>query len=445
MPENQSPCFAWIWSNSLEIHGIASQDFETVTIVKLKLGLGAPKPTRPSYDVVGKLQPASLRQPFQVMTIFQTTIPVASRTLRCRWIIRHSLLHVLAIVAFAFFPVAASEPSVSEAETAEAIQMAVEELNSSSFAVRERATRDLWGFGEQVRPLLLKLVESDNLEARQRSMQILADFEFGITPDVPPHIAKLLRQYRSGTMESRMQVLAILVAEGDLRPLQSLAKRSADRRMRHVIYARSIESTPLMIGLIERDELDEWIEVMSKDEFRQSRHETVSKWLTSSGVLEELGSLDQLSVVDLAIAQEENDGNRNRLLRRLFVQREFTDYYSDPERIGTMLKFIETLSNRSERHDLFVRFLSLTRDPTIYDPPSFSKLQRFATDECTRKTLDDFWNYMIETIFQRPEIVSQMTRDRLSALAIQLDESHSVRLQQTIREHAPHLAQLLVR
>lgn len=395
--------------------------------------------------MVRKLKPTSLGQPFKVMTTFQTTLPIVSREPRCWRMIPRHLFHVLAIAFLTFSPVTASEPCVTEAETAEAIQMAVEELNSPSFAIRERATRDLWGFGEQVRPLLVKLVESENLEARQRSMQILADFEFGITPDVPPHIAKLLRQYRSGTMESRMQVLSILVAQGDLGPLQSLAKRSTDRRTRHVIYARSIESTPLMIGLIERDELDEWIEVMNKDEFRQPRHEAVSKWLTSSGVLAELGGFDKLSIVDLAIAQEANDENRNRLLRRLFVQREFTDYYSDPERIDKLLKYIEVLPNRSERHDLFVRFLSLTRDPTIYDPPSFSKLKRFAKDECTRKTLDEFWNYMIEAIFQRPEIVSQMTIDRLNALAIQLDEARVVRLQKSVSENAPHLAELLVR
>ncbi len=370
---------------------------------------------------------------------------MVSRAPRGGWANSRRLIHVLAIVVLTILPVASSEPSVAEADTAQAIQLAIEELNSSSFAIRERATRDLWGFGEQVRPLLLKLVESDNLEARQRSIQILADFEFGITPDIPPHVAKLLRQYRSGTMESRMQVLSILVAEGDLGPLRSLAKRSTERGTRHVIYARSIESTPIMIGLIERDELGEWIEAMNNDGFMQARHETVSKWLTLSGVLEELSRLSKLSIVDLAIAQEASDENRNRLLRRLFVQREFTDYYSAPARIDTMLAYIQELSNRTERHDLLVRFLSLTRDPTIYDPPSFSKLRRFAMDECTKKTVDEFWSYMIEAILQRPEIVSQMTSDRLNSLAIQLDDVHSARLQKTIREHAPQLEQLLAR
>lgn len=57
--------------------------------------------------------------------------------------------------------VAAGELIAQESQvvTAEEIQQAIEALDDASFQLREQAVKDLWTFGEQAKPALLKVAE----------------------------------------------------------------------------------------------------------------------------------------------------------------------------------------------------------------------------------------------------------------------------------------------
>ncbi len=333
---------------------------------------------------------------------------------------------------------------VNAAEPPEvAIRSAVEDLDSPNFSTRERAARELWSFGADAEPVLRQVAESNRLEARQRAAQILADFDFGITPDVPAHIAKLFRQYRSGTHDTRSQVFSMLIESGEFGYVQRLLKHAKDRGTRHAVYSQSIQSTPIMMGMIERNELDAWISVMAQDGFVQPRHEVVSKWLTSQNVLATLASQNNLAIVDLAIDQESTDENRNRLLRRLFVQREFTDFYSSVDQLDRMFQYINRLPGKVERHELFVRFLSLARAATLYEQESLSKMVRFASTRGTTGTLDELWTYMIETVLPRPEVATRLTAERIEFFVDQLDDANFDRFIKSLRQHAPLLADSL--
>ncbi len=323
------------------------------------------------------------------------------------------------------------------------VSTAIEELDSDSFSDRERAARALWSFGAAAEPALREVVASNNLEARQRAAQILAEFDFGITPDLPAHIAKLFRQYRTGSTETRLQVFSTLIESGEFTAVQSLLKRATDRRTRHAVYTQSIQSTPIMVGMIHRGELDEWIAVMSADEFSAPRHEVVANWLTAKDVLHSLAAQDDLSIVELAIAQEPSDNHRNLLLRRLFVQREFTDFYAAPDRLEMMLHYIDMLPGNDERHELFVRFLSLARNASLYERESLGRLIRFASTRGTARTLHELWTYTIDTILRRPEVESQMTPARLQIFASQLDPENVARLKISLQTNSPGLAAML--
>ncbi len=74
----------------------------------------------------------------------------------------------------------------------------VADLGHSAFRVREAAQRELWRRGEAAVPALERAANGDDPEAARRARELLDTFGWGIRPDTPPAVLKLIRQFRAG-------------------------------------------------------------------------------------------------------------------------------------------------------------------------------------------------------------------------------------------------------
>jgi tetratricopeptide (TPR) repeat protein len=92
---------------------------------------------------------------------------------------------------------------------------AVERLSDESFAVRQRATLELWKLGDQALPELKKAAGGEDPEAAIRARELMRKIELGILPDSSPKIVDLVMRYDRGTLDDRRMVV------GELRNLRA--------------------------------------------------------------------------------------------------------------------------------------------------------------------------------------------------------------------------------
>ncbi len=111
-------------------------------------------------------------------------------------------------------PAAPKEPA--------AVPEAVALLSDESYAVRERATRDLWKLGEKALPELRKALDGEDPEAELRARDLIRKIELGILPDSSPKIADLVVLYDRGTVEEKRRVIAELKRERAFRQILKL-------------------------------------------------------------------------------------------------------------------------------------------------------------------------------------------------------------------------------
>ena len=74
----------------------------------------------------------------------------------------------------------------------------VADLGHPVYAAREKAQRELWKRGDEAIPLLQKASASDDAEVVRRARELLDKFAWGIRPDTPAEVLKLLRQFQAG-------------------------------------------------------------------------------------------------------------------------------------------------------------------------------------------------------------------------------------------------------
>jgi tetratricopeptide (TPR) repeat protein len=76
------------------------------------------------------------------------------------------------------------------------VARAIRDLGDDSFAVRERASRFLWSAGRAAEPALLAAKSSPDQEVASRSNAILDQFKWGLYPDTPGDVQKLIHEYQ---------------------------------------------------------------------------------------------------------------------------------------------------------------------------------------------------------------------------------------------------------
>jgi len=98
--------------------------------------------------------------------------------------------------------------------TEEEIARAIEQLGSETLKVREEASRLLWAAGKSAEPALQKAVKSPDAEVAWRAQEILKKLQYGLYPDTPPEIQKLVERYLEGDGETKRFVLMELSGRG---------------------------------------------------------------------------------------------------------------------------------------------------------------------------------------------------------------------------------------
>jgi tetratricopeptide (TPR) repeat protein len=99
---------------------------------------------------------------------------------------------------------------------------AVVGLSDESYAVREKATRELWALGDKALPDLRKTLEGNDPEAAVRARELIRKIELGILPDSSPKIVALVMRYDRGGVDEKRAVINDLKRERAFRQILKL-------------------------------------------------------------------------------------------------------------------------------------------------------------------------------------------------------------------------------
>lgn len=95
-------------------------------------------------------------------------------------------------------------------------------LSDESYAVREKATRELWALGDKALPELQKALEGNDPEAAVRARELIRKIELGILPDSSSKIVALVMRYDRGGVEEKRTVINELKRERAFRQILKL-------------------------------------------------------------------------------------------------------------------------------------------------------------------------------------------------------------------------------
>ncbi|MCE9562581.1 MAG: tetratricopeptide repeat protein [Planctomycetes bacterium] len=78
------------------------------------------------------------------------------------------------------------------------IEELVSDLGHPAYSAREKAQRELWKRGDIAIPALERVLNDENPEVVRRARELLDKFSWGVRPDTPAEVLKLLRQFQVG-------------------------------------------------------------------------------------------------------------------------------------------------------------------------------------------------------------------------------------------------------
>lgn len=116
-----------------------------------------------------------------------------------------------ACVTLAVGLLAAAQPPIDKKPAEPTVDELVEQLGHPVFAVRERAHRELWKRGSAAAPALEKAARDADPEVAKRARDLLDKFGWGILPDTPADVLKLIRQFQGGKPDDRKAALTELL------------------------------------------------------------------------------------------------------------------------------------------------------------------------------------------------------------------------------------------
>src|SRR5262249_25593342 len=114
--------------------------------------------------------------------------------------------HVRATALVAVLLLPAASPA-QPAPTKEQVAKWVKELGDNDFAVREAATKKLWGGGEAAEAAGAEAAGSDDAEVARRAGELAEKFRWGILPNTPPKVVELVGRYRSADDNGKLAVV----------------------------------------------------------------------------------------------------------------------------------------------------------------------------------------------------------------------------------------------
>ena len=152
----------------------------------------------------------------------------------CHEELRVGSLQILLLVAAT--AIAQADPAQKSSVAPKAIAIAVQQLGSSNFDVRQRASAFLWQAGRASERALQRAAEGKDPEIRLRAKAILEDFQFGVFADTPDEVAALVRQFRRARGKNRDALWARILSVGSVETLVAITnKETVPTRRRQVL------------------------------------------------------------------------------------------------------------------------------------------------------------------------------------------------------------------
>ena len=143
----------------------------------------------------------------------------------------------------------------------------VEQLGDDSFAVREAATKQLREVGAAAETALQAALKSTDVEVSRRAKTILEQFRWGIYPDTPEAVVKLIRSYQSAAGSEKRDLVRKLLTSGPFgcRALTKIARYEENPQVRKEVFADIAASigkvAPALIDEQNRPALEALLEV----------------------------------------------------------------------------------------------------------------------------------------------------------------------------------------
>lgn len=166
---------------------------------------------------------------------------------------------------------AATHPATGPTE--QQIAEAAVQLGSPDYRTRENATKFLWSAGRAAEAALRAAAQSADPEVALRARKVLADFEYGLTPDTPREVMDLVARYRTGDAPVKHAAVAGLSNQG-VRGVRVLLKLWAAERGREpalhaaigaALAQRARDTAALLLAEGERDLAGRLLEVASRE------------------------------------------------------------------------------------------------------------------------------------------------------------------------------------
>jgi tetratricopeptide (TPR) repeat protein len=185
------------------------------------------------------------------------------------------------LVALLFALPLPANPPKEPAPKPPSVDELVADLGHPVFGVREKAQRELWLRGEEAIPALEKAAKGDDPEAAQRARELLDKFAWGILPDTPPAVLKLIRQYQAGdpkpdrAEEVRKEAIAGLLKHGrtGVSVVRAILKKDlpleARARLTTAMTALVRREVPVLLVAGKTEEADELVSLHASGTTRE--------------------------------------------------------------------------------------------------------------------------------------------------------------------------------
>lgn len=172
---------------------------------------------------------------------------------------------LLLALSLAFGPMSlwaapAPAPAARKGPSAEQIQQAIDDLSSGRFALRERASKLLWEAGSVAEEALRTAAKSKDEETSNRAKAILEKFDWGLYPDTPSDVAKLIEKFRGGDAGVRQEAVGELIRMKPTRfsTLRKLIAQEQDETARLQMYqTMAFQARQAVPSLIVANHLEE--------------------------------------------------------------------------------------------------------------------------------------------------------------------------------------------
>src|SRR5262249_13176466 len=107
-----------------------------------------------------------------------------------------------------------SSQLLAEQPTKEQIARWIAELGDDTFAVRERASKQLWEAGEAAEAAVFEATKSADVEISRRARALNNKFKWGHYPTTPPNIVERIDRYRGENEAGKQAVIKELFGLG---------------------------------------------------------------------------------------------------------------------------------------------------------------------------------------------------------------------------------------